>query len=92
MSSILEQLVYDFVSSAEFLVKKKFPFFFLCGEFGKFILLHNFLWYIFISSSVYLVFGFHVSKAHSIFHHISDQRCVYVFTLKKHRSLFSDRV
>jgi len=59
-----------------------FPVFASSYEFGKFILLHNFLKYILTSSFVFLVFRFHVSKAHSIFHYICQLSCVFVVALK----------
>jgi hypothetical protein len=51
----------------------------------------HFLSYIFTSPFVWIVFRFHVSKAHLIFRYICHERCVFVVEFKKHRCLFSDR-
>ena len=68
-----------------------FNFFFLCGEFRNFVPMYNFLECTFTNPILFLVFRFHISKAHSICRNIYDKSRVFIVALKKHTSLFSDR-
>ena len=68
-----------------------FQFHFLCGDFRKIQLLHNFLQSIFTSCVAAAVFTLCVPQALTVFHKAQHQRCVVGLPFKNCSRLFSNR-
>ena len=87
----LATFLLDFINSEEFVLRIVLFSIFVCSAVisGNFFSCTIFCNTFSLALLLCLVFRFHVSKAHSIFLYICHERCVFVISFKKHRSLYS---
>jgi len=92
MSSVFATPSFDFLSSAEFVIRVVLFSIFAFSAVSSRNLFSCKIFCSTFSLALFLVFRIHVSKSHSIFRYICREWCVFLVTFKKYRNFFQTEV